>query len=262
MDYRKANIWQLLVLIILLNFPVQAIHESAHWAVYQVFGRGPVWGFTSLVQIWGETPLHPDEWVKIVDPDGVEGWVHLASTPSKTEETVMNAAGPLGMLLGIIAALGMARLGRSAITKQMGLLFALIGSFVFSQYYLRNLFRSGNGDEYFIASYLGVPKVAIDIPLGLAFLACFILGLRALGSWRIGVKWMGAVLLGSFPTGVFLMQANNIVQEQIDQGNPFFRPVLGFSLPVVLVNGIVFIGLALWWYKASRLPARSTQLAG
>jgi hypothetical protein len=261
-DYRKANFWVLLLLVILLNFLLQAVHEGAHWAVYQFFGKGPVWGFTSLVQVWGETPLHPDEWVKTIDPDGVTGWLRLATAPNKNQETIMDAAGPLATLLTVIAGLVLARFGKRAITQQMGLLLALIGSFVFGTYYFRDLFRSGNGDEYFIAAYLGIPKIALEIPLALVYLACFVLGLCALGSWRNGAKWVAAVFLGSVPTGLFLMQANNVVQAQVNQGNTLFQPVLGYSLPVVLVNGFVFIGLAIWWYQANRLPARSSKTAG
>ncbi len=252
MDYRKVNFWQLLLLVVLFAFLLQAIHEGGHWAVYQAFGRGPVWGFTSLVQLWSETPLHPDEWVQITAPNGEQGWVYLASPASKAEEFAMLAAGPLATLLAAIAGLVIMRSGKSPVARQMGLLLTLVDSFVYGQYYLRAPFRSSGGDEFFMAAYLGIPKYVIEIPLGLALVVCFILGLRALGSWQNGVRWMGAVLPGSFLTGLFLMQANQIVQTQINQGNPLFQPVLGFSLPVAIVNSLVVIGLAAWWYRTGR----------
>ncbi len=263
MDYRRASFWQLLVLVVLFNFLLQAIHEGGHWAVYQAMGRGPVWGFTSLVQLWSETPLHPNEWVPTTAPDGEQGWLHLASAPTSTaEEIAMLAAGPLATLLAVIAGLCLSRFGKSPIAQQMGLILALAGSLIFGQYYWRAPFRDNSGDEYFMAAYLGIPKYMIEIPLGLAFLACFILSLRALGSWRNIAKWIGAVLLGSLPAGIFLMQANEIVQAQVNQGNPLFQPVWGFSLPVVIVNGLVLISLAIWWYRAGCSSLQSIQAAG
>src|SRR4030067_924640 len=122
----------------------------------------------------------------------------------------------------------------------MGLVLALIGSLIMSQYYL----RVSGGDEYFLAVYLGIPKYIIDIPFGLAFITAFILGVWTLGDWRTRFKWLGAILLGSVPAGLFLMKANDLVQAQVNQGNPLFQPLLGWSLPVVVVDVIVF--LALW----------------
>jgi hypothetical protein len=255
-DARKVNFWRLLVLAALFNTLIQAIHEDGHWAVYQAMGRGPVWGFTSLVQLWNETPLHPSEWIPVTTPDGEQGWLHLNSSPASTaEEVIMLAAGPLATLLTVIAGLSLRRFGKSPVAQQMGLLLALVGSLMAGPYYWRAPFRGNSGDEYFMAADLGVPKSVIDIPLGLAFLLCFILSLRALGEWRTMVKWTGAVLLGSFLTGISLMQANEIVQAQVNQGNSWFQPVWGFSLPVLIVNGLAFISLAIWWYRAGRSPS-------
>ncbi len=263
MDYRKASFWQLLVLAALFNILIQAIHEDGHWAVYQIMGRGPVWGFTSLIQLWSETPLHLGEWIPITAPDGEQGWLHLASAPSSpAEEVSALAAGPLATLLAVIVGLVLMRFSRSSVTQQMGLMLALVGSLSAGAYYWRAPFRGNSGDEYFMAAYLGVPKSVIEIPLGLAFSVCLILGLRTLGTWRTIAKWIGAVLLGSFLTGISLMQANEIVQTQINQGNLWFQPVWGFSLPVLIVNGLVFICLGIWWYRAGRLSFQPAQMAG
>jgi len=99
-----------------------------------------------------------------------------------------------------------------------------------SQYYLRGFSRMG-GDEYFLAANLGIHKYVIDIPLGLAFITGFILCLRALGNWRIILKWLGAIILGSFPSGLLLMKANSIILAQVNEDNPLFRPLFGWSLP-------------------------------
>ncbi len=243
---RSTSFWRLLVLAMLLNIVTQALHEAGHWSVYQAFDRGPVWGFIGLVQLWDKTPLHPEAWVETISPDGEQSWLRLSSLPSKgAEEAIGAAAGPLASLLGVILGLFLAHRSRQVATRQMGLMLALLGSFVMTLYYLRSPLRVG-GDEYDIAVHLGVPKYVIEIPLGLAFLACLILGLRELGGWRARLTWLGAILLGSVPTGLLLMQADGLVRTQVDLGSTLFQPVFGFSLPVILVNGLALFGL--WLY--------------
>ena len=259
MDYRKVGFWQLVMLALLLNFVAQTIHEAGHWTIYETLGREPVWGFSSLVQIWGNPPpLHPNEWIAMIAPDGEKGWLRLGSSPSKTEWIIMLAAGPLASLLGVVFGLSLMRWNRNPATKQMGLVLALIGSLIMSQYYL----RGSGGDEYFLAVYLGIPKYIIDIPFGLAFIIAFILGVWTLGDWRTRFKWLGAILLGSVPAGLFLMKANDLVQAQVNQGNPLFQPLLGWSLPVVVVNVIVFLALWIWWKRANKMYYSSIKTAG
>ena len=262
MDYRKAGFGQLLLLTVLLNVVSQTIHEAGHWAVYETLGRGPVWGFTSLVQIWGNPPpLHPNEWIATIAPDGEKGWLRLGSSPSKTEEIITLAAGPLAGLLGVVFGLSLMRWNRNPATKQMGLVLALITSILMSQYYLRGFSRMG-GDEYFLAAHLGIPKYTIDIPFGLASITAFVLGVWVLGDWRTRLKWLGAIMLGSVPAGLFLINANDLVRSQVDQGNPLFQPLLGWSLPVVVVNAIVLLALWIWWKQASKMYYGSMKTAG
>jgi len=238
MDYRKIGFWQLVILALLLNFVVQTIHEAGHWAVCETLGHGPVWGFTQLLQIWGDPPpIHPDEWITTIAPDGGEGWLRLASSLGTNEFIIMLFVGPLASILGVVLGLSLMHWNRVPATKQMGLVMALIGSLIMSQYYLRGFSRMG-GDEYFLAAKLGIPKYIIDIPFGLAFIIAFILGVWALGDWRTRLKWLGAIMLGSIPSGLFLFKANAIVLAQVNLGNPLFRPLLGWSLPVVVVNVI------------------------
>jgi hypothetical protein len=264
MGYRKIGFGQLAILVLLLNFVTQTIHEAGHWAIYETLGLGPVWGFTSLVQIWSNDnppPIHPNEWITTIAPNGERGWLHLTSSPSKNEESIMLAAGPLAELLGVVFGLILMRWNRNLATKQMGLVLALIGSLLMSQYYLRGFSRTG-GDEYFLAAYLGIPKYTIDIPLGLASIIAFVLGVRALDDWQTRLKWLGAIMLGSVPAGLFLMKANDLVQTQINQGHSFFQPLLGWSLPVLIVNVIVCLALWLWWKWANKMYYSSMKTAG
>jgi hypothetical protein len=252
MNYRKIGFWQLALLALLLNLVVQTIHEAGHWAVCETLGRGPVWGFTRLMQKWDNPPLHPDEWTETIAPSGERGWLRLTSAPGKMEFAIMLIAGPLVSILGVVFGLCLTHWNRNPVTKQMGLVLALIGSLIMSQYYLRGFSRMG-GDEYFLAAHLGIPKYTIDIPFGLAFIAGLIVGLRALGDWRTRLKWLGAIMLGSAPVGLFLMNVDKLVLSQVNQGNPLFQPLLGVSLPVIVVNVIVLLALWLWWKRANKM---------
>ena len=261
MDYRKIGFWKLVILAFLLNFVVQTIHEVGHWAVCEALGRGPVWGFTSLLQIWGDSPpIHPDQWIATTSPDGEKGWLHLTSALTKNEYNVMLPAGPLASLLGVIFGLILMRRSRNSVTKQMGLVVALIGSLLMSQYYLRGFSRMG-GDEYFLAANLGIPKYIIDIPFGLAFILGFIIAVYALGNWRTRLKWLGAIMIGSIPSGLFLINGNSVILAQVNKGNHLFRPLLGWSLPVFIVNVTVCFILWIWWKRASGMDSWSRDVS-
>ena len=126
MNSHKIGFWQLFLLAFLRNFIVQMIHETGHWAIYQSYSRGPVWGFIGLVQLWDTTPLHPTEWVKTSLPDGEQGWLRLSSpTNGKVEEIISAASGPIASLFG--AALGLLFVYRSKDRpiKQIGLMLTL-----------------------------------------------------------------------------------------------------------------------------------------
>lgn len=260
MDYRKIGFWKLVMLALLLNFIVQTIHETGHWAVCEVLGRGPVWGFTQLLQIWGDPPpIHPDQWIATTSPGGEKGWLHLTSALTKNEFNVMLPAGPLASLLGVISGLIIMRRSRNIVAKQMGLVLALIGSLLMSQYYLRGFSRTG-GDEYFLAANLGIHKYIIDIPFGLAFIIVFITGVWALGDWKTRLKWLGAIMLGSIPSGFFMMKANALVLAQVDLGNPFFRPLFGWSLPVIIVNAAVCLALWISWKRLNMVHDQAEEM--
>jgi hypothetical protein len=262
MDYRKINFWQLVLVAFLVNFVGQAVHEAGYWAIFESFGSGPVWGFTRVVQIWGDVPpLHPEEWVEITAPDGTRGWERFSAPPAKTENIIGLMAGPLASLLGVLLGLGLMRFNRNPATQQVGLVLALIVSLLMSLYYLRSFSRA-SGDEYFLAGVLGIPKSSIDLPFCLAFIAAFGFGVRALGDGRTILKWLGALVLGSVPGGIFLVFADDLILTQVNQGNPLFRPLLGFSLPVVVFNWIIFLALWVWWKRASKMEFISTQTAG
>ena len=250
MDFRKIGFWQLVIMAFLLNIIVQLTHESGHWIVCETLGKKPVWGFNQLLQMWGDPPpIHPDQWITTISPGGEKGWLRLGSSLSINEFNIMLAAGPVASILGAILGLSLMYWNSVPITRQMGLVMALTGSFIMSMYYLRGFSRMG-GDEYFLAANLGIHKYIIDIPFGLSFITVFIAGILALGDWRTMLKWFGAMILGSLPSGLLIMKANSIVLAQVNLDNQLFRPLLGWSLPVIIVNIIVCLVLLIWWKQA------------
>jgi len=236
----------LLILAMLVNILSQTTHETGHHIVYQLMGHEPVWAFTKMVQIWETPPIHPDEWVETRGSEGEQGWLKLSSPlVGNVEDGVAAIAGPMAGLLGATLGLIIATRSQNMRWRQIGLAFSLSASLVAVLYYLRAPIRTG-GDEYDVAVQLGVAKTAVEIPLGLAFAACLTIGLRQLPSWRIRGKWLGTVFLGSVATGMFMVFADPIIIAQVDAGNAWFQPIIGYSLPVFVVNVLTLVGIWMW----------------
>lgn len=246
----------LLILAMLVNILSQSVHETGHHLVYQIMGHDPVWGFTKVVQVWDTPPKNPDAWIEITGPAGEQGWLKLSSPiEGMVENVIATGGGPLAGLLGAVLGLVISRRSRQTRWKQIGLTFALASSLVAVLYYLRSPIRTG-GDEYDIALQLGIAKSFIELPLAVAFIGCLILGLRELPSWRVQLKWLGTILLGTILTGMPMALADPIVIAQVDAGNPWFQPVIGYSLPVFIVIVSTFFGIWVW----SRWQERTKQL--
>ena len=236
----------LLILAMSVNIISQATHETGHHLIYQIMGHEPVWGFTKLVQIWDTPPINPDEWVETNGPDGEQGWLKLSSPlVDKVETRIAAAAGPLAGLLGVLLGMMIARRSNKLTWKQIGLTFSLTSSLVAVLYYLRSPMRTG-GDEYDIAMQLGIAKSFVELPLGIAFIACLILGLRELPSWRIRLTWLGTILLGSIATGLPMAIADPFVIAQVNADNLWFQPVFGYSLPVFTTIILSIFGIWAW----------------
>ena len=246
MNKIKARFLPLLVLAMLVNILAQTVHETGHYLVYQVMGHEPVWAFTKLVQLSETTPTNPDEWIEMVNPDATTNWLKLISpVTGKMEKVIAPAAGPLAGLFSAVLGLVMSRRNEKTAQKQIWLAFTITSSLVAVLYYMRSPIRTG-GDEYEIAMQLGLTISMIEISLGLAFITCLILGLRELPSWRIRLTWLGTILLGGIATGLLMSLADPLIIAKVDAGNPWFRPIFGFSLPVFLVIMLTFLGLWGW----------------
>ena len=236
----------LLVLAMLVNILAQATHETGHHMVYQVMGHEPVWAFTKVVQMSETTPSHPEEWTMKTYPDGTTNWLKVSSLPTgNMEEAIAALAGPLLGLLTAALGLVMSRQSRKVTSRQTWLVFALTTSLVAALYYLRSPMRTG-GDENDIAVQFGVAKSLIEIPLALGFVACLVLGLRMLPSWSTRLSWLGTILLGSIATGLPMAMLDPIIIAQVEAGNAWFQPVIGYSLPVFLTIVIAIIGIWAW----------------
>ncbi|MGE5550358.1 MAG: hypothetical protein ACM3ZC_07485 [Bacteroidota bacterium] len=235
----------LLLFVFFLNFlGAQMLHEGGHWAVLRIGGRDPVFGFTGLVQKWDKEPVTPDQWVMFTDPHGDRGWLRLGSLPdSRTEWVIFIAAGPLLQLAAVILGLMLNSLARRQTTRLFGLLLALINSFGQLMYQVIAPIRGSGGDEYLLAYHLGVPRAVISVFLAAAFAVGLVLAFHRLDGWRQRLIYGAALFIGINLQGPLLMYANQVVQDQIDAGNPFFQPVCGFSLPVLIA--VLFTALAL-----------------
>ena len=245
----------LLILAALANILSQATHETGHHLAYEVMGRDPVWGFTKLVQIWETPPIDPEEWVKTRGTEGEPGWLKLSSqAASQTENAANAAAGPLAGLFGAVLGLVAAQRSRRNAWKHVGLAYSLSGSIAAVLYYLRSPIRTG-GDENTVAALFGLPKVVVEIPLALGFIICFVLALRMLPSWRSRLMWSGTVLAGSIASAVPMVVADPIIIEQVNKGSPWFQPILGYSLPVIITIGLSLFGIWLWIHWQENSPA-------
>ncbi|MBN1429081.1 MAG: hypothetical protein JXB07_11900 [Anaerolineae bacterium] len=242
MKNRKIPFWWLVLVSMIVSILAQAIHEGGHWVVYQAAGHRPIWAFTSLVQTWGVPPQRIEGWVETTAPDGERGWLKLTSVPNKAVEGASLAAGPIASLVSAVIGLLVYRFVRSPAARMSGLILAITTGFIMTMYYARSGLRTG-GDEGFLAALLGVSKLVFDIPLGLAFAACFLIGLWALKTWKNRLRWLGAILLGSIPPGGLMVMFDPFIRSGVSEGNPWFQSVLGFSLPVFVVYCLAVVGL-------------------
>lgn len=231
----------------------QILHESGHWAVMQAFGRQPLWGFTSLVQLWEREPADPTQWVAITAPDGDQGWLHLGSVPESDLEWVLFlAAGPLAQLLAMAIGLAVSRSASTPVMRTLGFLLAVVNAFSGFLYQLVSTLRGGGGDETLIGYYLHVPPLVISTLFGLGFAVGIVLALRSVESWTMAGKWTAAFFLGILPLGPLFGWANGQIIDQVDGGNPLFRSILGFSLPVAVSGALAFLALWLLAYQWER----------
>jgi hypothetical protein len=251
MDLQKVPFWWLVLAAMTLNILAQAFHEGGHWIVFEITGHQPVWAFTSIVQLWDTSPRDPAGWLATFAPDGSQGWMKLSSDPGKTVSAIDDAAGPLVSLISVGAGLVLYRFNNKPALRVSGLILALITALLMTSYYARS--GSHIGDEGFLAAALGISKMIFDIPLGIAFFTCLLLGLRELKPWQTGLRFMGALLLGMIPTAGGMVLSDPLIRAGVDLGTPCYQSVLGWSLPVFIVFCLATIGLILLCRKLKNL---------
>jgi hypothetical protein len=242
---------RLFILIFLMNIlGAQILHESGHWTVMQLFGRKPLWGITSLVQLSEREPASPEDWVELTNTDGSVSWLHLESLPASDVEWVLFlAAGPLLQLAAVVTGLVIFRNGRTSTVKTMGFLLAFVNAFGGLFYQLGSLLRGGGSDEKLIGQYLDISHVVISVVMAVCFGIGLVITLQAVEGWKTRLKWLAAVVVATFPVGPLLMISNGIIIEQVDAGNPLFCSALGFSLPVFLTGLVCLTLLVLAAYR-------------
>lgn len=246
---------RLIIAVAAMSFAgAQVLHEAGHCLVSVLFGRGPTWGTSSLVQLVDREPRRPEEWVRYVSTDGDVSWLRLASLPASDAEWVLFFVSALLLqLLAILVGLVIASRATDARVRTLGLLLALVNAVGMCVYYAFGAVRGIGGDEKNLGDYLGVPAALVAAAFAIAALVGLVLVLRALPGWweraRIGLVSLAVIVL----EGPLIMVANGTIRDQVDAGNPIFLPVLGFSLPV-LVAAALAVGIA--WWAAGRPAAR------
>ena len=232
----------------------QVLHESGHVLVSLVFGRDPVWGISSLVQLGDRTPLDPSMWTRYVTTSGNESWLRLGSLPSSDAEwIVMLGAGPAMQVIAIVVGLIVAAVAQSAWLRGGGLVLALVNGFGMTAYYLLSVARGIGGDEQQIADRLGVEPLVVALPFGAAGLVGLVLAFAQLPRPE-RPRLLLVLLIGIVPVGPLVMIFNGVVRDQVDAGNALFLGVLGFSLPVLVVAGAALGGGA-WALRGVRIAS-------
>jgi len=243
----RWSFWSVVGMAFLVRYLSVALHEAGHWAVLILTGRGPVWGFTGLVQRWDAPPPDPSGWVRITF-EGSEGWLRMASAPASTAEWVLYlAAGPAMSLVLAWAGCALLYRGRSAAARGLGLVLALVDSLVVLLFPL-NYFLS-SGDTAFIAYYLGISEAWVAVPYELLRGGALVVALARLATWRARLRWAGPALLGSLLTMSMLFPLNQLIRTGVAEGRPFFVPVAGWSAPVLLLDLVVVGAFVLLWRR-------------
>jgi len=223
----------------LVRYLSVALHEAGHWAVLTLFGRGPVWGLTGLVQRWDAPPPDPNGWVRITF-QGSEGWLRMASAPQSTAEWVLYlAAGPAMTLILAWAGCALLYRGRSPATRGLGLVLALANGLGILFFPL-NYFLS-SGDTAFIAYYLGISEAWVAVPYELLRGGALVAALAGLATWRARWRWAGPAFLGFLLTMPVFIPLNPIIRTGVAEGRPFFTPIAGWSAPVLVLD-LVAVG--------------------
>ncbi|RMF57974.1 MAG: hypothetical protein D6748_09955, partial [Calditrichaeota bacterium] len=184
----------MVVMSFLVRYLSVALHEAGHWAILMFYGRGPVMGFSGLIQRWGTPPPQLDGWVRITYY-GDEGWLRLASLPDNRMQWVLFLAAGLMMTI-ILAWAGCFVFYRSSspTLRAAGLILALVNGLGIILFPL-NYFLS-SGDTAFIAYYLQVSETLVAVPYEILRGESLLIALIGVATWREKIRWTGSALLG------------------------------------------------------------------
>ncbi len=214
----------------------QILHEAGHWLVLSRAGRRPVWGITALVQLWDRTPVEPCSWTRFEAPSGDSGWLHLGSLPgSNAEWSAFLAAGPLAQIVAIAVGLWLGSRSPSSSVRTAGVLVAFVNGLTLMLYELVGALRGGGADETMLEAHTGIPWWLVASAFGLLAAAGLVAATIRLAGPRTRMRWFGAAILGALATGPLFGRLQTAIIDGVDGGNAMFRPIMGFSLPVVVL---------------------------
>lgn len=251
--FLAPRVGRLAVAAALLNvIAAQILHEAGHWLVLSSTGRRPVWGITALVQLSDRVPIDPTEWVSAEGPDGSSTWLRLQALPdSDGEWLAFLVAGPLAQLFGLGVGLWLARRAHRPTIRSIGLMVALVNGLGHALYQLVSALQGGGGDETLLAEYAGIPWWWFSLTFGLIAAAGFVFALRLLPDTATRMRWGVSSFVGSVAVGPVFMRLQAAIVDGVDRGEALFTPVLGYSLPVILLATASGLGL---WMLLRRWP--------
>jgi hypothetical protein len=224
---------------------VQRLHETGHWFLMQLYQRGPTVGFLGLLQSWDTQPSNLNNWQVLTIPGGEQGWLRLSSLPQSSFEWIsLMMMGQLFQIFAILLGLYVLYRSRNRLVKEIAFLTIFLNAFSQLFYMIVKLINISGGDEYFATLYMDISPRLITGSFALFYCAIFVFSLHKLGEWPKRFKYLLAGLL-SFSVGPILGILDKKILQQSLLDNPFVQPIIGFSMPVLLLDIIIVFLLLL-----------------
>ncbi len=229
----SMNSLQIVVFAFLTGYLSIALHEFGHWLILEILGKGPVMGFSGLVQSWDTTPKIPSNWIHITYK-GADGWLRLGSAPTGAFEWgIILGAGPLITLLLAWSGYLLLTFSDSPKIRFLGLSLTLVntvGVFLFPINYIL-----GSGDFSFMASYLSVPLPSIAFPYEMLRVIALLLTFSKIRRWENWRRWTGLILSGYIMV-LPVMFLDKLIRFNFVHEGPLAKSFTGWATPVLIAH--------------------------
>ena len=239
---------QLILVGITLTGIFQFTHELGHLVVTIAYGGRATWGFSSPIQMWDQAPRDESVWEPISLPTGDTGWVKFENPDTKSGEILFNSLGPIFSLAAFMIFLLSYVRSQSEQHQKLLLIGIFLLTFTLGFYYLTANTKVWS-DEKAMAYLLDTTDLLFIIPLALIYFAG--LAFSSVQLYKLGfrAKHFLIFIVTNIGTGVLMNRTQQIIIQQVDNGNALFNPILGFSAPVFLFFAFCFGLFAYLWRR-------------